>query len=181
MIITFNMTESLLLQLVLPFLACFPEKEYNLIYKIKNYKTMIYAKTIPQTKSFPGIFDELFNSFPSNFSTANNVTPAFVNIKEDEQGYHLELNAPGRNKEDFKLNVEKGILAISCEKKAEAEDKAYKTIRNEFSFSSFKRSFSLDDKINADGIEAKYENGILKVYLPKKEEVKITPKNISVQ
>jgi HSP20 family protein len=143
---------------------------------------MIYAKRIPQTKSFPGIFDELFNSFPTNFSSAaSNVNSAPVIIKEDEQGYHLELNAPGRNKEDFKLNVENGILTISYEKKAEAEDKGYKTIRSEFSLSSFESSFSLDEKINAEGIEAKYENGILKVYLPKKEEVKITPKNISVQ
>ncbi len=91
------------------------------------------------------------------------------------------MNAAGRNKEDFKLNIENGILTISYEKKAETEDKAFKTIRSEYSISSFKRSFSLDDKINADSIEAKYENGILKVYLPKKEEVKITPKNISVQ
>jgi HSP20 family protein len=142
---------------------------------------MIYAKRIPQTKSFPGIFDELFNPFPSNFASSSNVTPAPVIIKEDEQGYHLELNAPGRIREDFKLNVEKGILTISYEKKAETEDKAYKVIRSEFSLSSFKRSFSLDEKINADGIEARYENGILKINLPKKEEVKITPKNISVQ
>ncbi|MEJ7676225.1 MAG: Hsp20/alpha crystallin family protein [Chitinophagaceae bacterium] len=142
---------------------------------------MIYAKRIPQTKSFPGIFDELFNSFPSNFSTTSNVTAAPVIIKEDEHGYHLELNAAGRVKEDFKLNVENGILTISYEKKAETEDHAFKTIRNEYSISSFRRSFSLDVKINAEGIEAKYENGILKVYLPKKEEVKITPKNISVQ
>lgn len=142
---------------------------------------MIYAKRIPQANSFTGIFDELFNSFPSNLTSGSNGTLAPVNINEDEQGYHLEVNASGRNKEDFKLNVENGILTISYEKKAETENKAQKTIRTEFSFSSFKRSFSLDEKINADGIEAKYENGILKVFLPKKEEVKIIPKNISVQ
>lgn len=142
---------------------------------------MIYAKRIPQTRNFSGIFDELFNSFPSTFESGSSQTLAPVNIHEHEKGYDLEFNVPGRNKEDFKLNVENGILTISYEKKAETENKAQKTIRREFGFSSFKRSFSLDEKINADGIEAKYENGILKVYLPKKEEVKITPKNISVQ
>ena len=150
---------------------------------------MIYARKIPQTRNFAGIFDELFNSFPANVLTESNTTSAPVNIYENEQGYHLELNAPGRNKEDFKLNVENGILTISYEKKAETENKtetetenkAHKTIRQEFSFAGFSRSFSLDEKINADGIEAKYENGILKVNLPIKEEVKITPKNISVQ
>jgi HSP20 family protein len=147
----------------------------------KNLKTMIYAKRIPQTRNFAGIFDELFNSFPANVVSESNTTSAPVNTYEDEQGYHLELNAPGRNKEDFKLNVENGILTISYQKKAETENKPQKNLRNEFSFASFKRSFNLDEKINADGIEAKYENGILKMFLPKKEEVKITPKNISVE
>lgn len=142
---------------------------------------MIYAKRIPQTRNFAGIFDELFNSFPANVVSESNTTSAPVNIYENEQGYQLELNAPGRNKEDLKLNVENGILTVSYEKKAETESNTQKTLRHEFSFSSFKRSFSLDEKINAEGVEAKYENGILKVYLPKKEEVKITPKNISVQ
>ncbi len=91
----------------------------------------------------------------------------------------MEFNVPGRNKEDFKLNIEKDLLTVIYEKKEETQP--YKTIRKEFVFSSFKRSFSLDEKINAEAIEAKYENGILKVYLPKKEEVKIAPKQISIQ
>jgi HSP20 family protein len=80
---------------------------------------------------------------------------------------------PGRNKEDFKINVDKGLLTVSYEKKEEAETKEVKSIRKEFSFQSFKRSFSLDEKINAEGIEAKYENGILKVFLPKKKKLKL--------
>jgi HSP20 family protein len=142
---------------------------------------MIITKTYPQPKNFAGIFDELFNSFPGSAENGSNKTVAPVNIYENEQGYHLELNVPGRNKEDFKLNVENGILSISYDKKDEAENKAFKPVRKEFAFSSFRRSFSLDEKINAEGIEAKYENGILKIYLPKKEEVKVTPKQISVQ
>jgi HSP20 family protein len=142
---------------------------------------MIITRTYPQTRNFAGIFDELFNSYPANVENGSSKTVAPVNISEDETGFHLELNVPGRNKEDFKLNIENGVLSISYDKKDEAENKALKSVRKEFSFSSFKRSFSLDDKINTEAIEAKYENGILKVYLPKKEEVKITPKQISVQ
>lgn len=141
---------------------------------------MIISRTYPQTRNFAGIFDELFNSLPANVENSGSKT-APANISEDETGFHLELNVPGRNKEDFKLNIENGVLSISYDKKDEAETKALKSVRKEFSFSSFKRYFSLDEKINTEAIEAKYENGILNIYLPKKEEVKITPKQISVQ
>lgn len=132
--------------------------------------------------AFNNLFDELFNSFPATWGRDAHQAYASVpvNINETNEGYHLELNAPGRNKEDFKVNVENGLLTISYEKKESQEQKDYKTIRREFSFRSFKRSFSIDDKINADGIQARYENGVLKLYLPKKEEVKVSPKEISI-
>jgi HSP20 family protein len=140
---------------------------------------MIVTRRFTQPKT-ANVFDALFNSFPSDFASANS-SVAPVNISEDEQGYSLELNVPGRNKEDFKLDVENGLLTISYEKKEEAENQAHKFVRKEFTYSSFKRSFSLDEKINAEAIEAKYENGILRITLPKKEEVKNAPKQISIQ
>jgi HSP20 family protein len=140
---------------------------------------MIPTRRFIQPKTV-NVFDELFNSLPSNFATVNS-TVAPVNIAEDEQGFTLELNVPGRDKEDFKLNVENGLLTISYEKKEEAEKKAQKFVRKEFTYSSFKRSFTLDEKINAEAIGAKYENGILRITLPKKEEVKNAPKQISIQ
>ena len=129
------------------------------------------------------LFDELFSGFPATWGkdSNNGFTVPPVNIHETTDAYHVELNAPGRNKEDFKVNLEKGLLTISYEKKAEAENKDYKTIRKEFSYSSFKRSFSVDEKINVAGIQAKYENGVLKVFLPKKEEVIVAPQQIAVQ
>lgn len=141
---------------------------------------MILTKTYPANKSLHNVFDELFNAFPvtrGNDLRSNTAAP--VNINETENGYNLEFNVPGRNKEDFKINVANGLLTVSYEKKA--EEKEVKSVRKEWSFQSFRRSFSLDEKINADGIEAKYENGILKIYLPKKEEVKNAPKQISIQ
>ncbi|HKG69561.1 MAG TPA: Hsp20/alpha crystallin family protein [Segetibacter sp.] len=143
---------------------------------------MILAKTYPASKNITNVFDELFNSFPATWGNdvKNNSTVA-VNIVESEKGYNLEFNVPGRNKEDFKISVDKGLLTVSYEKKEQGETKEQKVIRKEFSFQNFKRSFSLDEKINAEGIEAKYDNGILKVALPKKEEVKIAPTQISIQ
>ena len=128
------------------------------------------------------LFDELFNSFPANWGkdAQNTVSVPAANIHETTEAYHVELNAPGRNKEDFSIHVENGLLTISYEKKESAENKDYKTIRKEFVFRSFKRSFSLDDKINAAGIQAKYENGVLLILLPKKEEVKAAPTQIAI-
>lgn len=128
------------------------------------------------------LFDELFNSFPTGFAnTANNGYPvAAVNIHETDDSFHLELNAPGRNKEDFSIQVDKGLLTISYEKKDSLEEKNYRTVRREFTYKSFKRSFSVDDKINTEAIQASYENGVLKLLLPKKEDVKNSPRLISI-
>jgi HSP20 family protein len=132
---------------------------------------------------FGNLFDELFTQFPATWGkdAQNALQSVPANIHETKEGYHVELNAAGRNKEDFKINLENGLLTISFEKKTESENKEYKTIRKEFVQHSFKRSFSLDEKINTAGIQAKYENGILKVYLPKKEEVVVNPQQISIQ
>jgi HSP20 family protein len=132
-------------------------------------------------KTFDNLFDELFNGVPTNWHP-NQKSAVPVNIHEAKDGYHLEFLAAGRNKEDFKVEVEKGLLTISFEAKETAQpENDYKTVRREFSISSFKRSFNVDDKIDVDNIQAKYENGVLKVYLPKKEEVAPTGKQINVQ
>lgn len=142
-------------------------------------KTMTLVKSNPANLGL--LFDELFSGFPTAWGrdVQNTIVPA-VNIYETNDAYHVELNAPGRDKEDFKVNLEKGLLTISYEKKAEAENKDYKTVRKEFTYSSFKRSFTVDDKINTAGIQAKYENGVLKLFLPKKEEVIIAPQQIAI-
>jgi HSP20 family protein len=136
----------------------------------------------PVQKSINQFFDEFLNEIPSTWNrNVQNVFNPPVNILETKDAYHMELNAPGRNKEDFKISVENGLLTISFEKKAENVSEDVKSVRKEFSFESFKRSFNVDEKILADNIQAKYENGVLKLYLPKKEEVKETPKQISIQ
>ncbi len=134
-------------------------------------------------RPFGNLFNELLNDLPSTARTFGQELFAFpqTNIHETPDAYHLELIVPGRTKEDFKIQVEQGLLTISFEKKEEpvqAED--YKTLRREFEFKSFKRSFSVDDKVAVDGIQAKYENGVLKLLLPKKEESKQIAKQINI-
>ena len=130
-------------------------------------------------RTIDNLFDELFN-VPQVFQRENGWNVP-VNVHENKDGFHLELIAPGLKKEDIKLNLEKGLLTIGYEKKTEDESSDYKTNRREYSVTNFKRSFRVDDTVNTEAIEAKYEDGVLKVYLPKKEEVKVLPKQISVK
>ena len=131
-------------------------------------------------KSFSSFVDEFIQELPGNLAKDWNSGFPPVNIYETKEAYHLELNAPGRSKEDFTLNVDNGLLTISFEKKEDNKTEDVKTIRKEFSYKSFKRSFNLDDRIDAGTIQAKYENGVLKLYLPKKEQTKEGSKNIPI-
>ncbi len=128
------------------------------------------------------VFDELMNSFPTTWGkdAPTGYPTASVNIIETNDAFHLSLNAPGRTKTDFVLNVDKGILTISYEKPSQKEETNYKTIRREFTYRSFKRSFSLDENINSEAIEAKYENGVLQLLLPKKAVTTTSPKQIAI-
>jgi len=105
-----------------------------------------------------------------------------VNIQENADGFYLELVAPGRNKEDFKLEVKDELLTISYEAKAVGTDEKPDYLRREYRIETFKRSFHLDPKvINEEAISATYEDGILKVTLPKREEaLDKDPKQITV-
>lgn len=133
---------------------------------------------------FPGnLLDEWFFNFPANWGRDEQFvtsTPA-TNITETADAYHIHMNVPGRKKEDFSIQAENGLLTIRYEKKEEKVEKELKTIRREFSFQSFKRSFTLDENIDTAGIQAKYENGILQIVLPKKVAVTVVPQKIMIQ
>lgn len=132
----------------------------------------------PGSRSLNAFLDSFLNEVPS--AQNGNLNVPAVNINENKDEYQLEFSAPGRNKEDFKITVDKSILTVSFEKKEEKKDENKKEIKREFTLQSFKRSFTLDEKVAADNIAAKYENGILYLTLPKKEEVKIQPKEIAI-
>ena len=124
---------------------------------------------------FSNLFDEFLNT-PSNIS----YTP-LVNIFEKENVFILELNVPGIKKEEIILQIDKGILTIQYDHKNIFENKTDKVIRHEFHAKSFKRSFSLDDKINTSAIDASLENGVLTLTLPLKDEITTPKKQITIK
>jgi HSP20 family protein len=136
----------------------------------------------PAAKSFDGLLNDFFNELPAFGKKWSDDAFGFppVNITENANAYHLEVAAPGLDKADFNLKLDGNILTINAEKKTETKDETSKSIRREFSSRSFKRSFTLDEKIDAANIAAKYDNGILKVELPKKEETKALAKEITI-
>lgn len=102
-----------------------------------------------------------------------------VDISEDKDNFYLHVELPGLKKDDVKVSYEDGILTIRGEKKAEREDKDVNYHRIERSFGMFERSFRVPTRIKEDNIEARFENGVLTITLPKAEEVK--PKEIAVK
>ncbi|HLP39811.1 Hsp20/alpha crystallin family protein [Lacibacter sp.] len=130
---------------------------------------------------FPMLFDDffnrdLFNWNSSNFSNTNTTIPA-VNIKETAEHYEVEVAAPGMAKTDFKIELDGNSLTISSQKSNQNEEREDgKYFRREFSYQSFQRTFTLQkDVVDIDKIEAKYENGLLHLLIPKKEEAKQKP------
>jgi HSP20 family protein len=144
----------------------------------------------PFERSINSVVDELFGGFPVIFNeeTGSLSKQRFlpVNIKETALGYFLEVIAPGFDKTDFKVNLDDKILTISAEKKSEVKndsdsDRNEKQIRKEYSYRNFKRSFTIDEKIDATKIEASYVNGVLTLNLPKKTEVREAAKEITIK
>jgi HSP20 family protein len=127
--------------------------------------------------SFPALFDdflgrELFNWDNSHFSSTQTTVPS-INIKESAESFEVEVAAPGMDKKDFKIQLDNNMLTISSSKEHNEEKKDEGYSRREFSYQSFQRSFILPkDVVNDEGIAARYENGLLHLTIPKKEEVK---------
>jgi HSP20 family protein len=153
---------------------------------------MTYVKfnSKPFEQGFSSLVDGFISEWPAAFkkdfkqSLWKDLAP--VNVKEKDGSYLLELIAPGFEKADFKINIDNDLLTISTEKKnAEQKDNGNqqneKYIRKEYNNRSFKRSFTLDEKVDATKIEANYVNGILTLNLPKKEAVKAAVKEITIQ
>ncbi|WP_027000120.1 Hsp20/alpha crystallin family protein [Eisenibacter elegans] len=97
-----------------------------------------------------------------------------VNIKEEADHFQLEVAAPGLQKEDFNIDLNKQVLTISAERKEEqTQEEQGKYTRREFSYQAFRRAFNLPDTVDEEAISAKYENGVLYVHLPKRDEAKV--------
>jgi len=127
------------------------------------------------SERMPSVFDDFFKPwnewFDSGLSARVMNIPA-VNITEQKDDYQVSLAAPGLKKDDFKIDVDGNMLTISSEKEEKKEEKEERYTRKEYSYSSFQRCFTLPDEVNKEKIEARYEDGLLKLVLPKKEEAK---------
>jgi HSP20 family protein len=141
---------------------------------------MTLVKRNGRSEVVPSIWNNFFEgdlfNWDNNFTTTGNSLPA-VNIKETPEKFVVEMAAPGMEKKDFKIELDGTALTISAEKKNESEEREGENYnRREFSYQSFYRSFHLPKEVvNADKIEAKYENGLLKLNIPKREEAKQKP------
>jgi HSP20 family protein len=142
---------------------------------IKPYKTMsTLVKTHFATPSY-------LNGFFGKDLLPEFNTPAFsgsvpaVNVVESKEGFRIEVAAPGLQKGDFKLNLEKNQLTISVQKEQREEETNEKYTRREFKYSSFQRTFTLPNSVDSERIEASYTDGVLNIALPKREEAKEKP------
>ena len=132
-------------------------------------------------QNFPTLsnwLDDIFNRdlpsvFSSNFNTG--ITLPKVNIKETADDFMIEMAIPGLKKSDFHIDIENQVLSISSETKDEKVHKDENYTCREFDYSSFKRTFSVPESVNNKKINASYNEGILSILLPKKEEVKQKP------
>lgn len=131
----------------------------------------------------PSVFDDMFKTDwlggTTNVNSIGTSIPA-VNIFESDDNFMVAVAAPGKTKEDFNIELDNDVLTISSEEKQENEtsDKKGRFTRKEFSYTNFKRAFSLPETVDSEKISAAYNSGVLEITLPKKEEAKVQPKRM---
>jgi HSP20 family protein len=139
---------------------------------------MSLVKTNKSRNTFPSLFNSFFenDAFLTNgwFEKELNQSLPALNITETTNEFAIELAAPGYNKSDFKITSEEGVLTITAEKQEETNNQNKRFTRKEFSYENFTRSLKLPENSLPDKIDARYENGLLKLILPKKE-IKVSP------
>lgn len=143
---------------------------------------MTVAKFSPSSNSpfFNSFLEDFFGHDSREvFDTRTMRTPA-VNIKESENGFDVEVAAPGLNKDDFKIELEGDRLTVSAAIEHKNEEKTEKYFRKEFGYQSFKRNFTLPKTVDRESIKANYENGVLHLNIPKKEVATPTSRLIEI-
>lgn len=152
--------------------------------KANNGNTTMPARTVSNwvDQLFQDNLNRFFNDDFWGFSGINQQVNVPVNVRETDKTYEMSLIAPGLRKEDFKLNVTDDLLTISYEQKQEKEQKQDEGwLRKEYKMQSFSRSFTLDDSVDTNNITASYDNGVLHLSLPKKENARRLSKTIEIK
>lgn len=125
-----------------------------------------------RSELFPAFFDDLFRPWNDWFGMGRSMTTPAVNITDNKNHYEVSVAAPGLKKSDFNIDIEDNMLTISCETEEKKEEKDERYTRKEYNYSSFSRSFTLPEEVIKDKIEAAYEDGVLRITLPKTEQAK---------
>ena len=131
-----------------------------------------------QPSFFPSLIDDFIKTDWNLKVPIFSGTVPSVNIKELDSQFEIELAVPGMNKDDFEIEVEDGVLSISSTQEEEQVNEKGKFTRREFSYSSFRRSFTLPDSVDPTKIDATYKEGVLLVLLPKHKEAQPQPKKL---
>ena len=138
-------------------------------------------------ESLPSVFNDFFKPWDRWFDTnggslSQMLTVPAVNIMEKQDHFEISLAVPGMKKDDFSIDVEGNMLTISAESEQRKDEKDERRTRQEFNYTSFSRAFTLPDGVQKDKIDASYENGLLKLNLPKTDEARKMPsKHINVK
>jgi HSP20 family protein len=161
--------------------------EQTKIFTIKKQGGRMGTQALAKaTERMPSVFDDFFKPWNEWFDnggfTGRTMNVPAVNITEHKDEYMVSLAVPGMKKDDFKIDVDGNMLTISSEKVESKEEKDKKFTRKEYNYASFSRTFTLPEEINKEKIEAMYEDGVLKISLPRKEEAKkLSAKHIAVK
>lgn len=131
---------------------------------------------------FPTRISEILDEMMSDFPVINDrISEPSINVKETDTLHQIQLSAPGYKKENFKIDIDNDVLTISNEFKEENSNENEKWARKEFRRSSFSRSFYLPENLKLDSIEAKYEDGILYIDIPKQEKIVKKSRSIEIK
>ena len=130
-----------------------------------------------QAPFFPSLIDDFVNQ-DWNLKTPSSITLPAVNIKDLDAQFEIELAVPGMKKSDFEIEVEDGLLSISSSLEEEQVTEKGKFTRREFSYNSFKRTFTIPESVDPSNIEAQYSDGVLQLRLPKRKEALRQPKKL---
>jgi len=141
--------------------------------KFKNGNGTGDLPTIDRPLSFPSFFSDTLERLWSDETVS--WMPS-VNIRERAEDFKIDLAVPGMDKKDFTVEADNGVLVVSGERKEEHAEENEKLTRREFSYGSFRRTFSLPDAANPEDIRANYKDGVLTLTVAKKEESKLKPK-----
>lgn len=134
-------------------------------------------------RTFSGMLEDIFQNglqMATETSDTLKIDAAPVNIQESDKSYDLSVFAPGLKKEVFKIGVDGNILTIAYDHPEQEVNEQVRSLRSEYKIKSFKRSFTLNEKVDTSNIAARYNEGILYITLPKKEVIMIVPQDIKV-